>query len=121
MERTIEMTTHKTLRFWHYSASGEPVLIKIKAGQSFHHWSGGATDEGWSSETNVWTFDGKTLLREWQSDGRDCDGRLTRYGESICPAALVHSGYCDETGICFPAWECRDQGQRDEYAEMAGY
>jgi hypothetical protein len=110
----------KQIRFWHFA--GEDVLIKINAGQTLRHFSNGATDEGWWSETNEWSFDGETLRNEWMSDSRDCDGRLTRHGVSVCPIADLRAGYCNEaTGIKYPKWKNKERGQRDYSAEAMGY
>ena len=110
----------KTARFWHYSHGGA-VLIKIRQGQTLHHWVGHSTDEGWTSSTSVWTFDGETLVSEWCDDGVDCDGRLTRSGSSVCTAANLKAGYVDEDGLAFPLWERGDEYQRDYSAEAMNY
>ncbi len=114
------MTMRNQIRFWHYH-NGEVVRIKINAGQTLRHHSGGATDEGWSSESNAWTFDGETVTSQWGSDGMDCDGRLSSYGESFFAAADVASGYVDDEGLRFPKWEQGDSSQRDYSAEAMGY
>lgn len=107
------------IRFWHYGI--EPVLIRIKAGQTLHHYTAHATDEGWTSEANEWEFDGTTLTCRWYTDGVDCDGRLSRSGESSCRVEDVMSGHTDEDGRTFPAWDRGESSQRDFSAEAAGY
>jgi hypothetical protein len=65
-----------------------------------------------------------SLIREWCEDGSDCDGRLTRYGEQFCPRTAVQDGqYSDEFNVTYPDWVDVPgaAGQRDQYAEMAGY
>lgn len=71
------MTTTRQARFWVYLNS--PTRIKINAGQrlNWHKWE--KTDEGFSSEAHTWEFDGEVVTEEATFDGRDCDGRLTRY------------------------------------------
>lgn len=109
------------IRFWHFSTAGEAIMIRLKAGQVLRHYTACNTDEGWSSEKNEWEFDGRTIVNRWVSDGRDCDGRLTRHGESYCSADKVRAGYVDEDGITFPAWEQGASGQRDYSAEAMNY
>jgi hypothetical protein len=109
----------KSIRFWHYHNGA--VQIRIAAGETLRHFSSGETDEGWSSELNEWTFDGETLTARWKTDGRDCDGRMIRHGESSCPADKVKAGFRDEDGLAFPAWQDGKSGQRDFSAEAMGY
>jgi hypothetical protein len=110
----------QAIRFWHY-ANGA-VLIKIKAGQTLYHSIGAETDEGWSRESYQWEFDGEMLVCRWTTDGRDCDGRLTRYGKSYCWACHVRSGLHDhDLGVTWPAWEHGKSGQRDYTAESMNY
>lgn len=109
----------KTIRFWHYGPV-EPVLIKMRAGQTLRHSAGHATDEGWTRDSDAWTFDGKIVTHEWVCDGVDCDGRLTQYGESYFAARNAFAGNMVD-GVTFPAWEQGDHGQRDYSAEAMGY
>ena len=112
--------TRQTIRFWHFGAA--PVLIKMRAGQTLNHSSGGRTDEGWSRSSNSWTFDGETVVCEWVNDGCDCDGRLTRSGEAYFAADKAMAGYRDdEDGVTYPDWQHGDSGQRDYAAEAMGY
>lgn len=116
------MTTEmNTIRFWHFSPSGEDVLIKIRKGQTLHHHYATQTDEGWHSETNVWHFDGRTLTSEWITDGRDCDGRLQQFGESFCSADNIRAGYVADDGTVYPKWEQGESSQRDYSAEAMNY
>ena len=111
----------KTVRFWHYH-NGSEVLIKMTAGETLFHSHGGPTDEGWTRESHAWHFDGETVTCEWCHDGADCDGRLTRSGESFCSVADLRAGFHDaETNIQFPRWQERDSRQRDYSAEAMNY
>jgi hypothetical protein len=116
------MSKHtETVRFWDYVIS-EPILIKIKRGQTLRHSRGGPTDEGWHRSSHVWHFDGEKVTCESVSDGADCDGRLTRYSMSECPISKLRAGYVDTVEcIAFPAWEPVDESQRDYSAEAMGY
>lgn len=113
---------NQSARFWHFH-SGSPVLIKIAAGQSLHHSHFGPTDEGFHSETSVWSFDGYVLTSEYYSDSRDCDGRISHHAQSTCCADELKAGYVDPDfcGIAYPAWQHTIRGQRDYSAEAAGY
>ena len=109
-------------RFWVW-VNGDACKLTIEPGGSLHHWSGGRTEEGWSSEAERWRLseDGETVERESTSDGRDCDGRLTQYMDLECKAVDLAAGHDAGDGVKFPAWERVSESQRDEYAEAAGY
>jgi hypothetical protein len=111
-------TTKKQARFWTYHNGA--VRIKLNAGQTLHHSHGGATDEGYSWEANRYSFDGCMVSLEWHSESRDCDGRMTRGGETVCHVRNLAEGY-QEDGIRFPAWEQADEYQRDHSAEVMNY
>ena len=109
----------KTARFWVYHNGA--VRIKLAAGQSITHYSGGPTDEGWHREVNTYSYDGRDIVHEWISDGVDCDGRLTQGGESYCHVHGLSSGYRDEDGITYPDWQLSAERQRDYSAEAMNY
>jgi hypothetical protein len=112
--------TKQTVRFWHHHKGA--VLIKLAAGQTVRHFHAYSTDEGWGSETTSYYFDGRTIECAWSTDGRDCDGRMTRGGLTYCPASQAQAGYHDaEYGITFPAWQEGESTQRDYSAEAMGY
>jgi hypothetical protein len=96
------------------------VLVKLREGQTLHHSRGGSTDEGWSSESNIFSFDGRTVTNEWCTDGCDCDGRLSRGGVSFCTVRELRAGY-SENGVAFPKWQNVGDYQRDFSAEAMGY
>lgn len=111
----------KRARFWTYHGEGL-IRLTLSDGQSLHHYRGGPTDEGWSSESVRWTLDGGIVTRETVQDGRDCDGRLTRHYVDVCPIAKLASepAYYDP-GFKVPRWQSIDSRQRDYSAEQAGY
>jgi len=110
----------KRIRFWVYTTS--PIRITLQAGQALHHSAGGSTDEGWWLESNIWSFDGHRVTNVWCSAGRDCDGCLTRHGETSFHARDAAAGYREESeGIAYPLWSDARSSQRDEYAEASGY
>ena len=108
------------------STRPQPVRITIKAGQTLTHEHWARTDEGWSSESHTWTFDGEHLTRSWCTDGRDCDGCLRHTGEDI---AIDIAKFEDCTGATFngkvihyPEWqETTPDRVYDEYAQAANY
>ena len=106
------------IRFWTY-ANGV-VRITLQAGQTLRHWSGGPTDEGYNSESNVWSFDGYVVTNEWSTDGRDCDGRQTQHGVSQCRVRDVAAGN-EDFGVRYPLWQQVSSGQRDYAAEAMNY
>ena len=119
-------------RFWAH-VNGGPVRITLKPGQRLEHFTSETTDEGWNSESTSWHYpsDEAVIYREWCSDGRDCDGRLTTGGEVRCHLGHLASGNepynadgDPETweGVIWPAWqESRNDGVYDEFAQAAGY
>ena len=127
------MTNKPNARFWTH-INGGPVKLALRPGQRLQHFTGGWTEEGWSSETNAWEYPtGKAAVyREWCLDGRDCDGRLTRSGADRCELQALQAGaeidgqFYDHpehwTGQRWPAWDQHDAPTTyDEYAQAAGY
>jgi hypothetical protein len=108
----------KQARFWTYHNGN--VRIKLDAGQTVHHSHGGPTDEGYHWEASRYSFDGVMVTCEWQSESRDCDGRMTRGGETCCHVRNLDKGY-QEDGLRFPDWQQVDEHQRDHSAEAMGY
>lgn len=117
-------TPGANLRFWVWIHDG-PVKLTLRPGQTLGHHRHSRTEEGWESETNIWENDGGRLLLESITDGRDCDGRLTRHwaGSATALAGNPDAGGATHEGkpIAYPTWEKLAASQRDEYAEAAGY
>lgn len=117
----------RNARFWVYLNGNGPVKLTLKPGQRLQWGRAWSHDEGWSSESESWEYDDeiRAVVNEWQEDGTDCDGRLTRYGTRYCPVELLQSGNAhddtDYTDIIYPAWQRGECGQRDYTAEAAGY
>ena len=146
----MDKMTEPNVRFWVYANDG-PVKLTLKPGQRLEHFTNESTDEGWHSESTTWHYpdDEAAVYREWCSDGRDCDGRLTTGGEVRCHLAQRLSSYPTKGGLVFqlrrqlasgnnpytegdnpetwrgviwPAWqESRNDGVYDEFAQAAGY
>lgn len=113
----------QNVHFWDF-INGGPVKLTLKPGQKLHHYQAEPTDEGWHSELNIWEYvapDGYVLV-EHESDGVDCDGRLSRGGHRWFYIEDAAEGYCpDEDGIVYPLWQSGEHWQRDYQAEAAGY
>ena len=109
-------------RFWEHNSG--VVKIKINEGETFHHSHGGATDEGYHWEARRYSFDGETVVCEWSTDSRDCDGRYQRGGVVVCRIDQLRAGWNDtENGVQFPAWQdqANEAFQRDHSAEAMNY
>lgn len=115
-------------RFWDWFKTGM-VRIKINEGQTLSCEDFRYNDEGgYHRDTHTYHFDGRTVFCEWESDGRDCDGRLTRGGEVqfhylryVRELAHIEPD-SDGLRIESPDWQkvC-DHPIYDEYAQAAGY
>jgi hypothetical protein len=114
-------------RFWVWHR-GEMARLKISAGQTLtiEFWE--RTDEGYHAGVDTFFFDGREVFRDWQRDGRDCDGRLTHSGE----ASFNYHTYLHERRhtdkkdadyyIFTPNWDAVTPVRvYDENAQAAGY
>lgn len=114
----------RNARFWHYNSKKDSwIKLTLKPGQSVEFHSYSTDEEGWHSTSERYTSDGIQVNHEWISDGRDCDGRLTQAGESVCLIDNLQSRLVEDfpDWPLLPQWELVDSSQRDEYAEMMGY
>ena len=119
-----------TARFWQW-INGGWVKLSIAPGCGLHHATGGRTDEGWSSECSAWWVDAEqpdTVWSSHDSDGVDCDGRLSRSATFCCRVDqldandLDHLDPAERDGVPgVPAWERAHASQRDYAAEAMGY
>ena len=109
-------------RFW-IVCHGSPVKLTFRPGQSLDWYHGAPHEEGWSSESHIWRFDGEYVTVYSCTDGRDCDGRLTHYNTSQCRLDALDARSWEWLGVIqgTPDWEPLDSSQRDEFAEAAGY
>lgn len=114
----------RAIRFWTWPVNdGGPVKITMEAGQTLRHHHYQETDEGHFAHSRMWAFDGVNLRIHWHTDESDCDGRMTRTGTRMCPAADVRSGDADieHTYAVYPQWQDEESSQRDFAAEAMGY
>jgi hypothetical protein len=97
--------------------------VRLAPGESRDFVSGGKTDEGWSSEAEVYTYDAENgmITLDAYSDGRDCDGRLSTEWHGYCLITGLDARPADEYGPARPVWQELRKGQRDYAAEAMGY
>ena len=106
---------------------GNFIRVKLEPGHRVMLNTYVATDEGWRRDLVVFSLQGRAIQKDWVNDERDCDGRLTRYGRSICPvsarAKISSPGWGVEkrSRARLPSWGVVYSHQRDEYAERMGY
>ena len=99
--------------------NGQTTKLTLTPGQRLHHFKSYRTDEGWSSELEVWEHRGTYVYRYSKDDGVDCDGRLSQSCELICPLNDLQSH--EYEGIKLPTWQRLKAWQRDYQAESRGY
>lgn len=119
-------------RFW-FTVNGNAVKLTLRPGESLHYWRGGATDEGWQRVSYSFEFDGDTVTVLCESDGSDCDGRLSSTNELFCPVGLLRMHraimhyWIDGQPVSIPDdyyspdWQHGRSSQRDYFAEAMNY
>lgn len=106
---------------------GEQVPITLKPGQTLSWGAAWRHEEGWSSVSYVWSFDGEYVTQDYATDGRDCDGRLSTESVTECHVHHLRAhtytlNHADgERTYYAPKWETVRSGQRDYSAEAMGY
>ncbi len=113
--------TAPAVRFWTWW-QGAYARVTVIEGVPvrLYHWH--AHDEGWSSFGQTFWLEGGQVTCRSESDGRDCDGRLSSGSDTECPVHRLQDEAREGTdGV--PDWRPIDRSswQRDEYAEAAGY
>lgn len=110
------------LRFWIFH-NDDYVKLTVCPGKPVAFVKGGRHDEGWSYTRIEYRNEGDNVLhRTVESDGVDCDGRLSTFEESWCPKeelAAWQSPY--EGAPMLPNWQYGRSRQRDYRAEAYGY
>lgn len=114
-------------RFWVW-VNGGWVRLSLLPGECLSWRSFRYTDEGWSEVFNTWHHHFRAVRWEWSESALDCDGRIDRGGEMVCPIGQLSDrdvySLCDadeNRGILAPEWEPVERYQRDHAAEAAGY
>ena len=106
----------------YWQGSIKPIVLRPGESCELSHWA--PHDEGWSSEGVTFTHEGDVIRREWGTDGRDCDGRMTRGGEDICPLDQLQAreAYGFDLPFRLPEWQEESTAPvYDEYAQAMGY
>ena len=106
------------VRFWTYHNDAD-VRLTLTNGQTIALVRGGPTDEGYSHESVRFTLEGDTVVQEYDSDARDCDGRFSTSGTAECRIDRLDAHQYNGQG--YPKWERVDASQRDYSAEAMGY
>lgn len=124
---TSNKHTILTARFWVWHHDGF-VRISLRDGDSLTACDSRATDEGYSATVTTWSRDGDTIISEWSSRGRDCDGDHGYDSTVTCNIAelAVNDQFADgdEFGqpiLQTPNWQKENARQYDRNAELAGY
>lgn len=105
-------------RFWTYHEGF--VKLTVVEGQPLHWSTRGPTDEGWASRSETWWVEGYTLFNRTETDGVDCDGRLSTCDVYSCSFDDLDSHETPE-GVKTPEWSRVSGRQRDYSAEAMGY
>ena len=111
--------TEKNARFWF--CANEWTKITLRKGQTLTYVTGGATDEGYSVAEWKFYFDGQFVTIETSYDARDCDGRVSQFGEIECPVDMLKADFNDYAQLPVPDWHTAGTSYRDYSAEAAGY
>jgi hypothetical protein len=121
------MKPHSNARFWTWWNGGW-VKLTLRPGQRLVLHAFRRTDEGYSEQHEEYKHEGSAVRCEQYDSGRDCDGYTEHYSEHHCrldqlqdDSAFERWSVPENEGIYTPAWQKLSAGQRDEYAELAGY
>ena len=109
----------QNLKFWAY-VNGSPVRLTLKPGQTIAHSRGGLDSEGWHRSSIIWKHSGNGVYSESLTEGRDCDGYGSTWGDAFCPSEGLTAGATVD-GVRFPLWTDCTVECRDDYAEASGY
>lgn len=125
-----------TARFWTFH-NGDWVKLSLRPEQTLATYHYQRDEEGYSSQSVVWTHNGLGVFRETSTRGRDCDGVRSSTFEDYCPMRRLAHVPCvdrtydgaetpehDEKGAPMrrPRWtESAPTRCYDQYAEAAGY
>jgi len=112
-------------RFWIYhvptSGEGGCVRLSLEDGQEVDITTAGRHEEGYWMQCDTYSRDGDTVRSEHNSDQTDCDGRFATYRYHACRIDQLETYVNENTGQRLPDWQEESSGQRDYFAEVAGY
>lgn len=116
-------------RFWSF-INGSWVKITLRPNQSLSWGKSEPTDEGYSFEHSQWEFDGSEVIENWSKGGSDCDGPISRDGQSFCAFEALRAvpmwepsgcDYFNGAPILRPDWQKGSTVVTDVFAQAAGY
>jgi len=94
---------------------GKEHTLILHEGESAEFGYNCLNEEGYSYAHEEFFFDGKTVHRESEDGGRDCDGEVRRdYSFTWDVGSMV-----DDSG--YPMWELLNEHNYDQYAQMSNY
>lgn len=104
---------------------GWRVVVLTPSRPSIEFTGHSTYSEGWANWSIRYTLNGDVVIRECTDYSLDCDGRHSVFNDSECNISELSSNPVEdfETGetVMTPRWQETSSGQRDQYAEMAGY
>ena len=112
----------RNARFWAF-INLSPVKITLKPDQELYWGWRRRSEEGWDAEYETWLLEDGVVTSTVDTDGCDCDGRLSTHQSFVCPVERLQDGHQPEEypDVVYPAWEREEASQRDYAAEAAGY
>lgn len=105
-------------RFWVWHNDGF-VRLKLSPGQAVWFETGGPTDEGYHHEYHYYLNEGDWVRYNYDTESRDCDGRLDTHQSFYCRVDRLDDIETD--GPYVPHWVRLEARQRDYSAEAMGY
>ena len=115
-------------RFWIYWKGSWVKICLTRDKPRIDLYESYATEEGFCQHSESYERTNKGVIRIAESYELDCDGPLERFNESFCPFKHLRSLSLYEENPDYPdsptdrpVWIRVTAGQRDYFAEMAGY
>lgn len=122
MTRNPQKPRGERIRFWAF-VNGDRVRLALRQGVPVSHSEYHRTEEGYYARDEQWLLEGDSVRHTLDTSARDCDGPLYTHVTEACgieqlEARTVVDG---EQIYRWPAWQVLARGQRDVFAEAAGY
>lgn len=97
--------------------------LTLHPGQVLRMYDKWQHEEGWSSIYAHYEYDGDTGVIRFisESDGVDCDGRLTNTAEFSCLVKSMQNKYNRHAKVWYPAWKEEKTIVNDHYARAMNY
>lgn len=114
------MTKKKNARFWIWWNG--LTKITVPHNRTIRMYGYSTHEEGWSSRSEAYEIGDDGLLYCYrETDGTDCDGRLSTGEVYACKLSALAHHYNKYARVWYPAWERVDSYRRDQYAELMNY